>query len=53
MFYITCNYISFNFSMEFLNIALTFAMDDLHVLIKKTKELANASDSGIKGRGVF
>ena len=39
--------------MEFLKIALTFAMDDLHVLIKKTKELANASDSGIKGRGVF
>ena len=36
--------------MEFLKIALTFAMDDLHV---KTKELANASDSGIKGRGVF
>lgn len=37
--------------MEFLNIALTFAMDDLHVLIKKTKELTNARDSGIRGRG--
>lgn len=36
--------------MEFLNIALTFAMDDLHALIKKTKELTNARDSGIRGR---
>lgn len=46
MFYITCNYISFNFSTEFLNIALTFAMDDLHVLIKKTKELTNDKGEG-------
>ena len=35
--------------MEFLNIALTFAMDDIHVLIKKTKELTKDKGEGKGG----